>query len=236
RRAALPDLENGDGVEGRVPAASRIPHAADGLVRAAALADPVGGGRRQDRSRRRNAGRAQLAHPAEISRQSAYRRQGGADRARPRTHAGDARLYAGQDRGRRDRRSDRQAGGPQRARDRGHVSDHGDRQLRGPLRHSDRASRDQRRRLLPARLVRLFVRQRLLGWYDRSQFVRHAQKREDADGGCVMIKALKALSALLTYPTAELQQACGEISEAIEAELAVPLNVRDRLPKLLTEI
>ena len=49
RRAALADLENGDGVEGRVPAASRIPHAADGLVRAAALADPVGGGRRQDR-------------------------------------------------------------------------------------------------------------------------------------------------------------------------------------------
>jgi nitrate reductase delta subunit len=51
-----------------------------------------------------------------------------------------------------------------------------------------------------------------------------------------MIKALKAFSALLTYPTAELQQACGEISEAIEAELAVPLNVRDRLHKLLTEI
>ena len=51
-----------------------------------------------------------------------------------------------------------------------------------------------------------------------------------------MIKALKALSALLTYPTAELQQACGEISEAIEAELAVPLNVRDRLHKLLKEL
>ena len=30
-----------------------------------------------------------------------------------------------------------------------------------------------------------------------------------------MIKALKALSALLTYPSAELQQAAGEISEAI---------------------
>jgi nitrate reductase assembly molybdenum cofactor insertion protein NarJ len=27
-----------------------------------------------------------------------------------------------------------------------------------------------------------------------------------------MNKTLKALSALLTYPTAELQQACGEIS------------------------
>ena len=33
------DLEDGDGMEGRLPAASGIPHAADGLVRAAALAD-----------------------------------------------------------------------------------------------------------------------------------------------------------------------------------------------------
>ena len=36
-----------------------------------------------------------------------------------------------------------------------------------------------------------------------------------------MIKALKALSALLTYPSAELQQAAGEISEAIENEPAI---------------
>ena len=35
-------------MEGRVPAASGIPDAADGLVRAAALANPVGGGGRQD--------------------------------------------------------------------------------------------------------------------------------------------------------------------------------------------
>jgi len=51
-----------------------------------------------------------------------------------------------------------------------------------------------------------------------------------------MIKALKALSALLTYPTAELQQACGEISEAIENEAALSIGVRDRLHKLLTEL
>jgi nitrate reductase molybdenum cofactor assembly chaperone NarJ/NarW len=51
-----------------------------------------------------------------------------------------------------------------------------------------------------------------------------------------MIKALKAFSSLLTYPTAELQQVCGEISEAIEAETAIPLIVRDRLHKLLTEL
>ena len=42
---AIAGLEDGDGVEGRLPAASRIPHAADGLVRAAAVADPVGGRR-----------------------------------------------------------------------------------------------------------------------------------------------------------------------------------------------
>jgi len=51
-----------------------------------------------------------------------------------------------------------------------------------------------------------------------------------------MIKALKVLSALLTYPSAELQQAAGEISEAIEAETAIPSAVRDQLHKLLTEL
>ena len=78
----LADLEDGDGVEGRLPAPSRIPHAADGLVRAAALADPVGGRGRQHRPRRRHAGRALAAHPAEIPRQPADRRQGGAGGAR----------------------------------------------------------------------------------------------------------------------------------------------------------
>ncbi len=79
--------------------------------------------------------------------------------------------------------------------------------------------------LRPARLVRLFLRQRLLGRHQRSQPVRHAQTRQDADGGRVMIKALKALSALLTYPTAELQQAAGEISEAIENEPVITIAV-----------
>jgi nitrate reductase molybdenum cofactor assembly chaperone NarJ/NarW len=51
-----------------------------------------------------------------------------------------------------------------------------------------------------------------------------------------MIKALKAFSALLNYPTAELQQAAGEISEAIEAETAIPSAVRSQLRKLLTEL
>jgi nitrate reductase molybdenum cofactor assembly chaperone NarJ/NarW len=51
-----------------------------------------------------------------------------------------------------------------------------------------------------------------------------------------MIRALKALSALLTYPSAELKQAAGEISESIENEPAFSFAVRDRLHKLLSEL
>ena len=47
---------------------------------------------------------------------------------------------------------------------------------------------------------------------------------------------LKALSALLAYPTLELKQAAGEISEAIDAENIVPVRVRDRLYRLLMEL
>ena len=73
---ALAGVEDGDGLEGRLPAASGIPHPADGLVRAAAVADPVGGGGRHrsgidgDMPDVRS-----LAHPAEISRQHADRRR-----------------------------------------------------------------------------------------------------------------------------------------------------------------
>jgi nitrate reductase delta subunit len=51
-----------------------------------------------------------------------------------------------------------------------------------------------------------------------------------------MIKVLKALSGLLTYPSAELQQAVGEISEAIENEPALSFGVRDQLHRLLKEL
>ena len=44
-----------------------------------------------------------------------------------------------------------------------------------------------------------------------------------------MLRSLKALSALLTYPTAELQQAAGEISEAIENDAAISAGVRNQL-------
>ena len=66
------------------------------------------------------------------------------------------------------------------------------------------------------------------GGKTRSQPVRPPKKtRQNADGGRVMIKALKALSAMLTYPSAELQRRTGEISEAIEKEPASPQRVRD---------
>lgn len=51
-----------------------------------------------------------------------------------------------------------------------------------------------------------------------------------------MTRIFKALSALLTYPTAELQQAAGAINEAIDAETAIPARVWKQLQDLLTEI
>ena len=51
-----------------------------------------------------------------------------------------------------------------------------------------------------------------------------------------MINSLKALSALLTYPSAELQLASGEISEAIENDAAISFGVRNQLHRLLTEL
>jgi nitrate reductase molybdenum cofactor assembly chaperone NarJ/NarW len=52
----------------------------------------------------------------------------------------------------------------------------------------------------------------------------------------MMIKALKALSALLIYPSKELRQAAGEISEAIENEPALTTPVREQLHRLLKEL
>ena len=51
-----------------------------------------------------------------------------------------------------------------------------------------------------------------------------------------MSKILKALSALLVYPTAELQQACGEIGETIDAGRTIPTAIRKQLHTLLTEL
>ena len=51
-----------------------------------------------------------------------------------------------------------------------------------------------------------------------------------------MLMSLKALSALLTYPTAELQQAADEIGDALENDTAIPAAIRNQLHRLLTEI
>jgi len=51
-----------------------------------------------------------------------------------------------------------------------------------------------------------------------------------------MVRTLKALSVLLTYPTAELRQAAGEISEIIEAEQMIPARIREKLHTLLVEL
>src|SRR5687767_7430937 len=51
-----------------------------------------------------------------------------------------------------------------------------------------------------------------------------------------MSRTLKALSALLTYPTAELQQAAGEIGATIEEHRLVPSRIRADLKKLVDEI
>ena len=46
--------------------------------------------------------------------------------------------------------------------------------------------------------------------------------RQDANGGRVMSRTLKALSALLTYPTGELQQAAAEIRGGLGRRHARP--------------
>ena len=51
-----------------------------------------------------------------------------------------------------------------------------------------------------------------------------------------MMKSLKAFSALLNYPTAELQEACGEIRTVVEQEAALSVGVRRQLHTLLTEL
>ena len=51
-----------------------------------------------------------------------------------------------------------------------------------------------------------------------------------------MSRTLKALSALLTYPTAELQQAAGEISEVLDGDPLIPERMRAELHELIAEL
>src|SRR3546814_15071360 len=65
----LSGLQDGDGMEDRLPAPPRIPDSAHGLVRATAIADSIGGGSRQDLRQGWYARRAFLADPAALPRQ-----------------------------------------------------------------------------------------------------------------------------------------------------------------------
>jgi len=51
-----------------------------------------------------------------------------------------------------------------------------------------------------------------------------------------MASIFKALSALLTYPTNDLRDACGEITAAIESTAAIPQRVRNQIQALLTDL
>jgi nitrate reductase / nitrite oxidoreductase, beta subunit len=104
RPPSVADLEDGDGVEGRLPAPSRIPHAADGLVRAAAVADPVGGRGRQDRHDGEMPDVRNLRIPVRYLANLLTAGKEEPVALGARAHAGHARLHAGQDRRRRHRR------------------------------------------------------------------------------------------------------------------------------------
>ena len=143
-RETLAGVEDGDAVAHRLPAPSRIPHSADGLVRAAAFADPGGRGRRHDRRDGWDGRCAKPPHPDPLSCQPAHRGRRSADRAGARADARDARLYAQAHRRRRDRRDDRRPRRHDRSGDRADVPSDGDRQLRGPVRHPDHAPRGGR--------------------------------------------------------------------------------------------
>ena len=181
--AAVARLQDGDGVEGGAAAASGVPHAADGLVRAAAVADQRCRQRGTARRLRRVARRAQPAHPGAIPRQSAHRRRRGAGGGGARAHARDARLHARPACGAARERRRAEAGGLVQGRGRADVPLHGDRQLRGPLRHPDHAPRIRRKRLRPARRLRLLLRQRLLRRPVRGEPVRRQEAQDHPDQG-----------------------------------------------------
>ena len=101
--------------------------------------------------------------------------------------------------------------------DRGHVPDHGDRRLRGPLRHPDRASRTRRGGLIGLRGGCGFTYGNgcSSGVSSGSLFGGKRARPDHSGGDEVMIRTLKALSALLTYPDAELQAAAPDIADRI---------------------
>ncbi|KAG0958845.1 hypothetical protein G6F31_012246 [Rhizopus arrhizus] len=74
RGQAVAGLQAGHRLEAGAAAAPGVPHAADGLVRAAAFADPVGGRAWPGRNERRTAGRGLAAYPDALPGEPADRR------------------------------------------------------------------------------------------------------------------------------------------------------------------
>ena len=74
------------------------------------------------------------------------------------------------------------------------------------------------------------------GRTETSLFGSAKQEGQDPDGGRLMTQTLKVLSALLSYPTAELQAAVPEMRAALDAEARLPPKNRDRLERMLEEL
>ena len=162
--------------EGGVAAAPRIPHAADGLVRAAAVADQRRGQRGPRRHQRRDPRRQPAAHPRQVPGQPADGRRHQAGGARPGADAGHARLPARKACGPAHQPGGAGPGRHHPGRGRGDVPRDGDRQLRRPFRDPVDPPRIRREHLQRARRLRLLVRQRLFGRHRRDQPVR--QRKE----------------------------------------------------------
>ena len=123
RRAALAGVRARAPLPGRAAAASRVPHAADGVVRAAALPDRQRARDRRVRGRpRRRVPRDRRdADPGRVPRQPARRRRHRGDPRRAQAAGGDARLHAKARGARRARRGDRRRRRDDRHGRRGHV-------------------------------------------------------------------------------------------------------------------
>jgi nitrate reductase beta subunit len=157
-----------------------------------------------------------------------------------RAHARDAGLYARPACGAARERGGAEAGGLEQGRGRRNVPLHGDRQLRGPLRHPDYAPRIRGKRLRPARRLRILLRQRLLGRPVRSEPVRRQEAQDHPDQvpvlGDDLMKTLKLLAVLLSYPSEDLVAALPEIARRLGAEPRLRGATQDALAGLLAEL
>jgi nitrate reductase beta subunit len=117
-----------------------------------------------------------------------------------RAHAGHARLHAGQDRRRRHRRSHREARRPDGRADRGHVPRDGDRQLRGPLRHPDDAPRVTEDAYELRGSCGFSFGDGCCRADEKVNLFGGVKREEQPEGRSRLMKTLKVLSALLSYP------------------------------------